>query len=87
MHFVLIYKHLGWFLIQRHLGLKICIGLGTTFFSWCLIQRNTLYMKITQFAYKISEFFCISVLEGDLGCISGSILGVQRGFVFCVEDI
>ena len=43
MHFVLIYKHLGWFLFQGNLVMKICVGLGTRIFSWFLIQRNTLY--------------------------------------------
>ena len=63
MHFVLVYKHLGRFLIQRHLGLKICIGLGTAFFSWFLIQRNTLYM------------FCFCLGEGERDVASEEMAG------------
>ena len=41
MHFELLYKHLGWFLFQRNLVMKVCAGLGTRNFSWFLISSAT----------------------------------------------
>ena len=50
-------------------------------------RKNTNNIRKTPNFVYFSYFFCISVLEEDLGFISGGVFWGSEGFVFCMGDL